>query len=385
MATQTLRIKRRLAGNPGAPASLASSELAYNCVDQTLYIGHGDNGSGVAQSIVAVGGAAALGDYVTLNSDQTVNGNKTFSGVVGLGQATVTGLALDDLSDLDVQGAISGQVLQYNGEKWAPITQSPDGVLGVEADANSGIYAITTGGDVAIGGVDASSVVKGVVRFANAAEVEAGIAGNLAVTPKDLEATKYVLPAATDSALGGIKVGSGLLITGDGTLSASLQGALVFKGTTDITKQAPAASQGDSYINEVEGEANSSWSGLEGEQVADGALVIYDGTEWATQAMQVDAGVVGVEATSPLACDNTNPAHPLLSIQDATVAQKGAVRLANAADITNGTSNRVVTSDGLKAYVGAPVPVGQHNGDLLVWSATAGAYQVAHVIDGGTF
>ena len=44
-----------------------------------------------------------------------------------------------------------------------------------------------------------------------------------------------------------------------------------------------------------------------------------------------------------------------------------------------------MTSDGLKAYVGAQIPVGQHDGDLLVWNAQAGAYQVQHVIDGGTF
>lgn len=34
-----LRIKRRLAGNPGPPDALQTGELAFNEVDNTLYIG----------------------------------------------------------------------------------------------------------------------------------------------------------------------------------------------------------------------------------------------------------------------------------------------------------------------------------------------------------
>ena len=71
-----IRIKRRASGAVGAPASLKSAELAHNEVDNTLYIGKGDDGSGNATSIAAVAGAGAFAD---LSSTQTVGGAKTFS------------------------------------------------------------------------------------------------------------------------------------------------------------------------------------------------------------------------------------------------------------------------------------------------------------------
>jgi hypothetical protein len=61
-----LRIKRRLAGgSAGAPASLATGELAWNQQDNILYGGFGDTGSGVATSIKILGGEGA---FAVLNS-----------------------------------------------------------------------------------------------------------------------------------------------------------------------------------------------------------------------------------------------------------------------------------------------------------------------------
>lgn len=53
---QTIQIKRRVSGAPGAPAALKSGELAWNEVDDIVYAGFGDDGSGNATSIVPVGG-----------------------------------------------------------------------------------------------------------------------------------------------------------------------------------------------------------------------------------------------------------------------------------------------------------------------------------------
>ncbi len=73
----TIRLKRRAAGNAaGAPASLATTEPAYNEQDDILYIGYGDAGSGVASSIRALAGKGAFAD---LASDQTIDGAKTFT------------------------------------------------------------------------------------------------------------------------------------------------------------------------------------------------------------------------------------------------------------------------------------------------------------------
>lgn len=52
MAT-ILRFKTRTSGAAGAPATLATGEVAYNNMDKKLYVGFGDNGSGVATSVKA--------------------------------------------------------------------------------------------------------------------------------------------------------------------------------------------------------------------------------------------------------------------------------------------------------------------------------------------
>jgi hypothetical protein len=71
----TIRIKRRITGATGAPASLAVGELAYNEMDDTLYIGKYNNNTPL---VVAVAGS---GEYLRLsNVSQTVAGTKTFSG-----------------------------------------------------------------------------------------------------------------------------------------------------------------------------------------------------------------------------------------------------------------------------------------------------------------
>lgn len=78
MATNNvIRLKRRPTGGAtGAPASLASGEVAYNEVDDILYYGFGDNGSGVATSVKSIAG---LGGFLALTGAQTVTGVKTFS------------------------------------------------------------------------------------------------------------------------------------------------------------------------------------------------------------------------------------------------------------------------------------------------------------------
>ena len=75
----TIRIKRRSSGGAtGAPSSLENAELAYNEADDTLYYGKGTGGAGgTATTIEAIAGAGA---YLTLGTNQTVTGNKTFSG-----------------------------------------------------------------------------------------------------------------------------------------------------------------------------------------------------------------------------------------------------------------------------------------------------------------
>lgn len=75
-----IRIKRRASGNAGAPTTLENAELAFNEVDNVLYYGKGAAGAeGSATTIEAIAGPGA---FITLSSEQTVTGNKTFSGTV---------------------------------------------------------------------------------------------------------------------------------------------------------------------------------------------------------------------------------------------------------------------------------------------------------------
>ncbi len=93
-----IRIKRRVSGVPGAPSALKSAELAHNEVDDTLYVGKGDDGSGNATSVIPLAGKGA---FVDLSSSQTVGGAKTFSTVPKSSQDASGGTDLVRKSQLD--------------------------------------------------------------------------------------------------------------------------------------------------------------------------------------------------------------------------------------------------------------------------------------------
>jgi len=74
----TIQFKRRVSGAAGAPSALKSGEVAHNEVDDTLYVGKGDDGAGNATSVVPLAGK---GSFADLTSTQTISGAKTFSTV----------------------------------------------------------------------------------------------------------------------------------------------------------------------------------------------------------------------------------------------------------------------------------------------------------------
>lgn len=74
----TIQLKRRLAGNAGAPAALRSGEVAHNEVDDTLYVGKGDDGAGNATAVIPLAGKGA---FVDLTGPQSITGAKTFATV----------------------------------------------------------------------------------------------------------------------------------------------------------------------------------------------------------------------------------------------------------------------------------------------------------------
>lgn len=71
----TIQLKRRVSGVSGAPAALKSGEIAHNEVDDTLYVGKGDDGAGNATSVIPLAGK---GSFVDLAAAQSIAGAKTF-------------------------------------------------------------------------------------------------------------------------------------------------------------------------------------------------------------------------------------------------------------------------------------------------------------------
>lgn len=219
----------------------------------------------------------------------------------------------------------------------------------------------------------------------------------------------YTLPAATAAALGGVKQGTNITIAPDGTISANLPGALIYKGTVDPTAAAPAGVQaGWTYVASKAGALDASYGALAGTNVASGDMLLYTGTAWDHVGSSGTAGTLtDVTADAPITVTKTNPAQPHLAIAAATPSTAGAggtpgvmtaadkekldgisagaaagtvttvtataplhvatptstpaltidaatttapgvVRLADAAAVTNGTAGRVVTADQLK-------------------------------------
>ena len=106
-----IRIKKRAAsGNAGAPSSLAPSELAFNenTGDLKLYYGLGDNGSGEASSVIAIGGSGAFFNKTDTRTANTIlsgpttgsDAAPTFRSLVAADIPTITA---SKVSDFDTQ------------------------------------------------------------------------------------------------------------------------------------------------------------------------------------------------------------------------------------------------------------------------------------------
>ena len=116
----TVRIKRRVSGNIGAPSALKNAELAMNEVDGVIYYGKGDDGNGNATSVIAVAGSGA---YVDKSSDQSIGGTKTFTsdiaGSITGNSATATKLATS--RTISVSSDVTGSA-SFDGTANASIT-----------------------------------------------------------------------------------------------------------------------------------------------------------------------------------------------------------------------------------------------------------------------
>lgn len=166
----TLRIRRRSSsGAAGAPASLENAELAFNEADNTLYYGTGTSGvNGSATSVIAIAG---YGAYTTLGTDQTITGNKTFSGTILVPTPTAnahatTKLYVDNLV-ANINSNISNVATSFTvaGDSGSnqTITSGMDtlSILG-----GTGLSSVTTSNTVTVN-LDNTSVTAGSYGTAN--------------------------------------------------------------------------------------------------------------------------------------------------------------------------------------------------------------------------
>jgi len=174
----------------------------------------------------------------------------------------------------------------------------------------------------------------------------------------------YMLSPATAAAIGAIKPGTNLSVDADGTLHAAISGALTYRGAIDPTSaEAPAgAAVGDEYLASAAGVALASWPGIAGAEIAQGDLLLFDGSNWsANAALGPDgAGVVQVRVSAPLSVDASDPAQPLLAVALATSETSGVVQLADAAALAAGTAERVVDAAQLQAAMASAQPAGDY-------------------------
>ena len=200
----TFKIKRRASsGSAGAPTSLKSGELAYNEVasDNTLYYGYGDNGSGVATSVVAIAGAGA---YANLGGTQTIAGDKTFTGTLTFSAATIVGLDTDDVGE----GANN---LYYTDTRAR---------AAISATTGSGVTYNTTTGVVALSGIPNSSLTNSDITV-NGATLSLGGSMTIQGTANEVEVSN----TGTTITVGlpnDVTIGNDLVVTGDLTVNGTL-------------------------------------------------------------------------------------------------------------------------------------------------------------------
>ena len=70
--------------------------------------------------------------------------------------------------------------------------------------------------------------------------------------------------------------------------------------------------------------------------------------------------MIRIQVAAPLSVDETDPAQPLLSVEPASTAAAGVLRLAAAEDLTGGTEGAAVDAAALKEAMATAQPAGDY-------------------------
>lgn len=154
----------------------------------------------------------------------------------------------------------------------------------------------------------------------------------------------YVLPIASSTVLGGVKVGSGLEVDAAGVLSLVVE-VVELLGSADPTAAPPASpTVGNSWIASATGPAAAGWTGIAGETVTTGDLLIFDGANWIhCFSSSGSSGVMSITPTAPVTVTGT-PSAPVIGVAIATDTTLGVVIAGDGLEI-DATGTVVVNVD----------------------------------------
>ena len=355
MANQ-IRIKRRAAGGgAGAPSSLMNAELAFNEDDSKLYIGIGDNGAGIATSILTLGGPGA---HVTLNTNQDVSGDKTFSGTLNVtGTLQIGGVAVTaTAAEINhLSGVTSGVQSQINTIT-TDISQTQTAIGITQGDTDLGTF-----------GGSGSTLTDGITVKAALEELEAAVeAGNSSLAGDSGTASGSSITIAG---------GTGLTTTGDNsstitvdlddtTVTAASYGAAGSVGTFTVDGQGRLTAAADVSISITHDQVSDFDTGVQSNRLDQMA------------APTADVSLNGQKITG--LADPVNAQDAVTkSYADALVTGldvKDSVRVATTANITlSGTQ----TVDGVSLLAGDRV--------LVKNQSTASQNGIYDVVNGGAW
>lgn len=352
-----LKVKRRAAGGAaGAPDILLSGEVAYNETDDTLYIGYGDNGSGVATSIRAFAGAGrfATKTYV----DDALEGAGAGS-VTSVGLSAPTGFTVSnspvtstgtltmvytsgyrgytDTEATKLAGIATGANLYTHptsdGNRHIPTTSA--------GQVNMFLRAGTTAGSASVWTALSTVAVTGAYNDLSGRPTLGTLAAKNAALISDVTG----LQAALDAKLATTQAGAaGGLATLDGSgkltssqLPESVLGSMRYQGTWNASTNSPAipaaaeANRGWYYVVQTAG--TTTISGINDWEPGD--WIVSSGTRWDkldnTDQVMTVAGQKG---------------NVVLTHTDIGGLGTMATQSAGAVNITGGTIDNVVLDGG---------------------------------------
>jgi hypothetical protein len=280
-----LRIKRRSGGAPGAPASLANAELAYNETDHTLYIGEGTGGAGGSATVIVPIGGSGMGsnslplvdgtaqagtgtqfsrnDHVhPTDTSRAPLASPTFTGVPAAPTATAgtntTQLATTQFVTAAVAGATAG-VASFNGRTGTVTLQASD-VTGVGgALLASPTFTGTPAGPTAANGTNTTQLAT--TQYVLATRLDQFVPPNVDVSWNSHKITNLLDPTnAQDAATKGYvdSLAQGLdnkasvraATTADITLSGTqtIDGVALIVGDRVLVKDQTTQSQNGIYV-----------------------------------------------------------------------------------------------------------------------------------------